>query len=350
MYSELYFGKGINELNIQDIEQFFQEEKEESDKIEFKSYTDEYGNVKEKEFGILKTICSFLNSEGGLLIWGAPAGTPHKEDIKRKIFTGLLTSFITYYEKDKFINKITDSITPVANAIQFQRIESAGKYVYVFEVAKSPYSPHQFQNIYYMRLDGQTVKAPHHYIEALFKKISYPRLGGYMHIQGLEKHSISGDFDKTRIRLHLGFYVFNFSKLQNEFNVSYRILTDSGEFPHSHDWHIPTGSKHYPTSSELILGNVKKVLYYGEPALETDTIDVVVNASDSNPIVGVYFFFGGKFSPLMLSSYKISLSNVTPSTNYNHMLSTVQENKYVHEIDTEGSLSEKEKLKLILGR
>ena len=37
-YIKLYFGKEPEHLTYQDIEQYFEEEQSESDKIEFKSY------------------------------------------------------------------------------------------------------------------------------------------------------------------------------------------------------------------------------------------------------------------------------------------------------------------------
>lgn len=45
LYSQLYFGKELSELEYTDIEAFFLEEKLESDKIEFKGYAE---NIKGK--------------------------------------------------------------------------------------------------------------------------------------------------------------------------------------------------------------------------------------------------------------------------------------------------------------
>ena len=90
-YSKLYFGKELNELTYENIEEFFLNEKEESDKIEFKSYhSKEEKNHTEKENGIIRAICALLNSEGGLIIWGAPVGQTVSEK-KEKIFKGDLS-------------------------------------------------------------------------------------------------------------------------------------------------------------------------------------------------------------------------------------------------------------------
>ena len=56
-YSSLYFNKELSELTYTDIESFFHEEREESDKIEFKAYDHTYEkNEKEKENIILRKI------------------------------------------------------------------------------------------------------------------------------------------------------------------------------------------------------------------------------------------------------------------------------------------------------
>lgn len=329
MYSELYFGKEITKLAIEDIEKFFIEEKEESDKIEFKSYADEYGNLKEKEAGILRTICSFLNSEGGLLIWGAPAGRPHEEDSKRKIFTGQLTSFEKFYEKDKFINKITDSITPVANAIQFERIESAGRYVYIFEVAKSPYSPHQFQNIYYMRLDGQTVKAPHHYIEALFKKITYPKLSGFLSIHSavVEPHETNPSI--TMMNFVLGYCIMNLSPLQNEYNISLKIQTTKGFFPRGGTLR---GDVQYTNENKIfLLPTARNILFYGQPLIDTERFSIRIDNIE-NPIIKIILFFGGKSSPIIVSEYEIDVDKIPKRGDFNLMIVNKKEDQYLHEL------------------
>ena len=38
-------------------------------------------------------------------------------------------------------------------------------------MGKSDYAPHQFNGKYYMRIDGHTITTPHHYVEALMRKL-----------------------------------------------------------------------------------------------------------------------------------------------------------------------------------
>ena len=110
-YSKLYFGKELGELTYADIENFFIDEKDESNKIEYKSYHNpDEKNHTEKENGVIRAICALLNSEGGLVIWGAPIGQTVGGK-KEKIFKGELSPVEKLIEKDSLINRVTDLIT-----------------------------------------------------------------------------------------------------------------------------------------------------------------------------------------------------------------------------------------------
>lgn len=69
--SQQFFGKPVDDLTYSDLTTHFAQPQEESDRIEYKSFR-ESGDFKKKEATILKTICAFLNSGGGILVWGAP--------------------------------------------------------------------------------------------------------------------------------------------------------------------------------------------------------------------------------------------------------------------------------------
>lgn len=88
-YCTAHFGKKLEDLTFHDIENFFSVERVETDQLEFKSINLK-GGLDEKFPGIQKTVGAFLNSSGGLLIWGAPDGklTSGK---KEKAFVGSLT-------------------------------------------------------------------------------------------------------------------------------------------------------------------------------------------------------------------------------------------------------------------
>ena len=91
------FGKTIHDLTEQDIKKYFETERRETNIIEFKSYVDknESGITKEsrdkkKLRDVIKTICAFLNSDGGILIWVPHWGKSKWEAMKSVIADLLL--------------------------------------------------------------------------------------------------------------------------------------------------------------------------------------------------------------------------------------------------------------------
>src|SRR5258708_14850149 len=109
-YSKLYLGKEPSDLTYADIENYFTDEKDESNKIEYKSYhSPDEKNHTEKENGVIRAICGLLNSEGGLVIWGAPIGQTVTGK-KEKVFKAALSPAEKLIEKDSFINRVTDLI------------------------------------------------------------------------------------------------------------------------------------------------------------------------------------------------------------------------------------------------
>jgi hypothetical protein len=341
-YSKLYFGKELSELSYQDIENFFVDAKDESDKIEFKSYTNpDENNHNEKENGVIRAICGLLNSEGGIVIWGSPVGQIVVGK-KEKVFVGALSPVNKLIEKDAFISRVTDLITPSPVGIRFQSLENVGLYVYIIEVEKSFYSPHQFRHIFYTRIDGQTRTAPHHFIEALFRKVTFPKLAGYIKIDSIK-------VDGNNYIMEVSNFIFNKSKLQNEYDIYYRLIITVGKFA---QYGIYKGSDRLYTldGHELRNDNAKATLYYNEPVLNTE--QVIFNPYDlgeKNYECEILFSFGGKQSPLMVSKYKLRI--IDPYTkDMNSVFILIEENQYSYELSDKITMSEMEKLKFILGR
>ncbi len=105
------FQKSHEEFTLQDLEVFFKSEQEESSTIEFKS-----GEVSLEK--IYAEITAFLNTEGGLLIIGAP----REKEVKttkgsKKVCQGDLT-FSAFKNKDWLIQKIAQNITPPPHKIK----------------------------------------------------------------------------------------------------------------------------------------------------------------------------------------------------------------------------------------
>ena len=341
-YSKLYFGKELIELTYVDIEKYFVDEKDESNKIEYKSYHNpDEKNHTEKENGVIRAICGLINSEGGLVIWGAPIGLT-VVDKKEKIFKGPLSPVDKLIEKDSFINRATDLITPSPKGIQFQRLEKDGKFLYIIEAEQSLYSPHQFRNIYYMRIDGQTKPAPHHFIEALFRKVTFPKLEGYIRIDNVKT-------DGTQYILQLSYFIFNKSKLQNEHDIYSRLFVSIGKFANYGNSNS-TYRFYRLEGHELTIPNAKATLYYNEPIYETEMILFSPNElTQSNFECDILLHFGGKQSPLMVSKYKLSLRNIY-TDKPNSLMISMEENLYSHENSDKIDKTEQEKMNLILKR
>jgi hypothetical protein len=346
-YCTSHFNKRIHALAIEDIETYFQQERIETDQLEFKSIHS-HGDLNEKFKGIQRSICAFLNSGGGLIIWGAPEGEK-KPGKKEKIFKGSLTYFNEMLEKDSMISKIADTITPLPIGIRLNVLTDSSQSIIVIEVDSSEYSPHQTRDIYYMRIDGQSRPAPHHYIEALFKKVTYPRLGGYIKIENIRFTHYKENRDKKNMILTFSMFVFNQSKLQNEHELNCRILIDEGSFT---GWdHYSGKNKYYPNGKEVIFSPARNILFYGEPFHESEGIDILLENMSTSQQLRIYFFFGGKTSPMMVSEYLISLKSTPLGTdNYNSMFQLINENQYLYEKKEFIGISEEEALKKILGR
>jgi hypothetical protein len=341
-YTKQYFGKELGELTYQDIENFFVEEKDESDKIEFKSYHNaEERNHTEKENGVIRAICGLLNSEGGIVIWGAPIGQTVVGK-NEKIFKGALSPSDKIVEKDSFISRVTDLITPSPKGIKFQSIEKEGKYIYIIEVEQSFYSPHQFRNVYYMRIDGQTKPAPHHFIEALFRKVTFPKLEGYIKIDSIRSNG-------KQLILQISNMIFNKSKLQNEDEIYYRVLVTVGKFA---QYGIYDGNDRIYTMEghELRVYNAKATLYYNEPLTNSEYVLFdPFELTEENNECQIFLYFGGKKSPLMISQYKLAMGNMN-ATRPNSNFISIEENVYAYEQSDKLGKTDAERMKILLDR
>jgi len=106
---------------------------------------------------------------------------------------------------------VSDGIISTPVGVNVSILSSGQVYVYVFEIQKSIYSPHQINNTYYMRIDGQKKPAPHAYIEAMFKKISYPNLSGKIEVKKVFYNGGS-----KRLFIEYQFEISNLTQYQNE--------------------------------------------------------------------------------------------------------------------------------------
>ena len=336
-------GINIEDITLENLSNFFSVEKEESDIFELKSFVERgQNNYGHKENGVLKTICGFLNSSGGLIIWGAPVGQIPAGRTEN-VFTGALSPVDRNLEKDAFIGKVTNRIIPIPTGIKFKKIEVAeNQYAYLIEIPESETKPHQFDNRYFMRLDGQTKVAPHHYIEALFKQIKYPELGGYIKFGRL---STNGDLYFLNIMV----FIFNHSPLQNEENVSFNLTINKGIF---HNHNVPNGDNrisYHLDGHQLRFNNFAEILHYGSPPYHSAIVvlrpdDLVAN----NNVVEFHLHFGGKFSPMKNSEYKMRLNNTLPKDS-TPLVYSIEENRIMYELGKDKG-EEIDKVNALLGR
>lgn len=341
--SQKILGVEIGEISLKILQSFFQEEKEESDVLEFKSFHTEKNNqndYKHKEDGVLRTICAFLNSNGGLLIWGAPGGEKRSSVDSKKVFTGKLSPVDRDIEKDAFISKLANRIIPSPSGIRFGKIKvEENEFVYVIEVEQSLTKPHQVNNTYFMRLDGQTVTAPHHYIEALFKQIKYPHLEGYISFGKISTYNTSIFY------MEISVVIFNFSPFQNEENVSFQLTASVGVFNQTNDKNVSI-TRTKEKGGKMVFKNFADVLHYGVPHRHATTLainSIALISKDYEIMFSVNF--GGRLSPRKISGYKIRFD---ASLN-EYLILNSEENALMYEVNKDKENKE-EMIKKLLGR
>jgi hypothetical protein len=315
-----YFGKDLNNITYCDVEEFFEIPRQENETIEFKSFA--VAATFEKGLDtVIQTICAFLNSSGGLLIWGAPRGVKLSGS-SEKVFQGALCPLNEIKEKDSLISKVSSNITPLPIGINVSILENDGRYLYIFEVQRSQYEPHQFQHKYHVRLDGQTVPAPHYLVEALMRQITFPNLAGVINFAPLK-------YTDNLILLPIKVGIFNFSELQNEENVSFRILCVGGYFIDGTGAQFVTRKVQYSMNGhELIYNNFAPVLHFG--IAYTYENEIVVRqdlVKENNGKLNVLLSFGGKRSPAMTSQYVLTLQFLNGTRWVNVVIEEIYENE-----------------------
>ena len=294
-YSISFFGKSLADLTYQDISDYFIDEHGENNNIEFKAFSKVNGRFERDIKGVIRAICGLLNSDGGVVIWGAPMGI---EDpiTHEKRFVGALSPTPEYKEKDWVINKVSDNITPLPTGIKVVVLQKAtSENLYIFEVQPSPYKPHQFENTYLVRLDGQTKPAPHYFIQALFRQITYPNIEGYL------KFNKAGIIQNQSIYyVSITIFLFNFSQLQNEENVIYRLMVFPGVI-----------QSQMSVSDPFSYSNSESLLHFGSPMTNNQTILLKPDElSRNNFQVQMVLSVAGKKSPVKVSEYTLNLKNV----------------------------------------
>jgi hypothetical protein len=160
------------------------------------------------------------------------------------------------------------------------------KSIVIIEVDKSIERPHQFDNRYYIRLDGQTRVAPHYLIKALMMSKDFPIIRGQVRIKDI---AIRGN----DIFLTFRYLLFNTSHFNNEKNVFLRIIAHPGNIYINHNNVGPSYSEDIP------------ILSHGRPIMSTFVLRL--NTQLIQQTVEILFQFGGEKSPSKTSTYKYNI-------------------------------------------
>ena len=297
--TQLTLGKRIEELNYADLTEYFKIPRKESDLREFKAFV---GDAKGGEGGIqavIKTICAFLNSEGGLLIWGAPIGKPPIPGAEME-FSGSLTHVKNDYGDDQLSDKVFDSLSPAPQDVKIRRLDNGKHRVYVFEVSRSPYAPHQIKEkgSYYFRFNATTKPAPHHFVEALMRKVSFPDIASYLKRATIQKI-------ENKILINCEILIVNHSVLQNEVDISLFASTTHGQFSGMGPFQ-GNSTDYLNDQREIRKRGVAEILHYGVIKWERLSIEAPLSMIDDE--LRLVVSVAGRSSPVKASSYFIAIS------------------------------------------
>jgi hypothetical protein len=298
-HSQLLFNKDLYDLEFADIENFFVTEKEETLNLEFKSFTPQ-GDYAAKEGAIKKAVCGLLNSEGGIIIWGAPIEI--KDANGNTTAIGALTPFSSLLDRDRFINILTSSISPLPIGIRVQVIKNAAQEsIFIIEVEKSIERPHQYDNRYFIRLDGQTRIAPHYLISALMKSTDFPVLRGHLRLKRIET-------DGQNYLLYFRKLLFNTTIYNNDINLYMRLVA------------LPGNIFINNTNQGGIYNVTYPIISNGAPLMSNFILKI--HSDQIHEDIRLVFQFGGEKSPSKTSQYtyrlpgNIALGNVQNEANY----------------------------------
>jgi len=292
-------GKRIEDLKYADLERYFEQERSESDVLEFKSYVVVGRDKGEREHleEVYNTICAMLNSEGGLIVWGAPKGE-RPNGATEKVFKGELTDVKCNREDDQLNSSILNSLSPMPHGVKHKKLIKGKALAYVFQIPKSPYSPHQLRGKYWARFGASTHVAPHYLVEALMRKMSYPD------IRVSAALIDSGDsFSGRRLRIDLT--LTNESPLQVDENVVVVLDVTNGGF--DVQFSGPHGG--VVQGQRVTYNDAAPLLHYGVPRVLSVFLLFSAPGPERVLLSDIKVSIGGKRSPAKYSTFKLEVSH-----------------------------------------
>jgi len=101
---------------------------------------------------------------------------------------------------------------------------------------------------------------------------------------------------------------------------------------------------------ELRNYNAKATLYYDEPLKNSEYVFFnLLDLTKNNNECEIFFYFGGKKSPLMISQYKLKIVDIY-SKDTNTLFTSIEENIYAYENSDKIEMTDAVKMKILLGR
>jgi len=156
------FGKELERLQISDIELLIENEIDESQNLEYKESTE---NVQKDCNYLAKSISGFLNTDGGILIYGVS----ERREKDHRYPTEIKWCNTT---KERLESLLISKVQPWEKGIKIHRIrskESEQDGIFVINVPKSNNPPHMHDGRYYQRLNFSTTPMSHQNVLRAFQ-------------------------------------------------------------------------------------------------------------------------------------------------------------------------------------
>ena len=160
--TQLRFGKELEQLKVSDIEFLIERRIDESQSLEYKEPT---SNLEKDCDDLAKAISGFLNTEGGIIIYGVSEERENEHRYPENImWCGA--------PKEQFESLLLNRVQPWEERIRIYRIpneENDQKGIFVLEIPKSDNPPHMSNFSYYRRLNFRTEPMSHEDVMRAFQ-------------------------------------------------------------------------------------------------------------------------------------------------------------------------------------
>ncbi|MBP6532136.1 MAG: ATP-binding protein [Bacteroidia bacterium] len=163
------FNVDWEDLTFERVAQFFSITRQESQYLESKSYKSFSSQIDE----IVWSMVGMLNSEGGVVVYGGPKQVRNKsEDLETQ-----LNPVTEVLDERNLLQKFISKIEPYPSGIELRFLGKPGAVILLILIQRTESKPFMVKDRGYpYRIDTKTSIAPHHYIEALMRKQTFPTI------------------------------------------------------------------------------------------------------------------------------------------------------------------------------